>query len=123
MVAYINLAAQAQRTVMIALLMMLSIVAFNTLISPSGGRQPNWVVWIALSIPLLIVLPGIVRGGINSFIWLGFVSLLYFAEAVTAVMSPAARIVDWLHLLVSIALFVGALLFVRWRARANRAAA
>lgn len=120
MIAYINLAACTRRIVIIALLLMLVVVIFNTLIAPTGGRQANWVVCTALSLPLLILLPGVLRAGISSFTWLGFVSLLYFAQAVIAVMSPASRVIDWVHLLDSIALFVGALLFVRWRARANR---
>ena len=123
MMAYKVLAHRAHFITIAALGMMLAIIAINTLIAPTGGRQTNWVVWAALSVPLFILLPGVVRRRVNSYAWLSFVSLLYFAQAVTAVAVPQPRLIDGLHLFASIALFVGALLSLRWRARANRAAA
>lgn len=117
---YKNRAIQARYWVVATVFLMAAITVFNTLIAPAGQRQPSWVVCVALLLPLLIMLPGILRARISSFAWLGFISLLYFAQAVIAVMSSAPRLIDWLHLLDSIALFVGALLFVRWRARASR---
>lgn len=122
MAGYALLAARARRGTLVALPLMLLIVAANTMIAPTEGRSPNWVVWLALSLPLLVLVPGLLRGGIYSFVWLSFISLLYFAQAVTALMMPHARLLDGMHLLVSVALFVGGLLYVRWRARADRGA-
>lgn len=123
MTAYAVLARRAHFITIAALGIMLAIIVINTLVAPTGGRQTNWVVWGALSLPLFILLPGIVRRGVNSYAWLSFVSLLYFAQAVIAVAVPQPRLLDGLHLFASIALFLGALLSLRWRARANRAAA
>lgn len=102
---------------------LLVLVALDTLIMPTGERRANPVVWCVLSLPLLILIPGAWRGRFNSFIWLGFVSMLYFAQAVVALFSSRWRGLDVAQLVFSIALFLGALLFVRWRARANRATA
>lgn len=106
-----------------SLVALLVLVALDTLIMPTGERRANPVVWCFLSLPLLILVPGAWRGRFKSFIWLGFVSMLYFAQAVVALFSPRWRGLDIAQLVFSIALFVGVLLFVRWRARANRAVA
>ncbi|MDB6063344.1 MAG: hypothetical protein JWM78_3447 [Verrucomicrobiaceae bacterium] len=115
-------AERARKMTLVSLVLILLLVAINTLIAPTGGRSANVVVWIALSLPLLVVLPGVLRGGLTSYTWLGFISLLYFAQAVSALFSSASRRYDILQLILSIALFFGALFFVRWRARANRIA-
>ena len=106
-----------------SLFALLVLVALDTLIIPTGGRRAFPLLWCALSLPLVILIPGAWRGRFQSFIWLGFVSMLYFAIAVLALFSTRWRGLDIAQLVFSIALFVGALLFVRWRARANRAAA
>lgn len=111
------------RATLVSLGALLVLVALDTLIVPTGERHANPVVWFGLSLPLLILVPGAWRGRFQSFIWLGFVSMLYFALAVVALFSTRWRGLDIAQLVFSIALFVGALLFVRWRARANRAAA
>ena len=112
----------AHKFTLISLALLLLSIVIDTLVAPTGGRHANPVVWLALSLPLLILLPGLWRGGLNSCVWLGFVSMLYFAQAVVASFSPLWRSLDILQLLFSIALFTGALLFVRWRARALRSA-
>jgi uncharacterized membrane protein len=104
-------------------LLLLAIIAFDTLIAPTGGRQPNPVVWVFLSLPLAIFLPGLWRGGLRSYAWTSFVSLLYFAQAVTAIFAGQQRIADRLDLIASVTLFTCTLIFIRWRARADRAVA
>ena len=123
MAAYLSRSELARKVTLISVLLLLLSIAIDTLVAPTGGRAANPVVWAALSLPLLILLPGIWRGGLSSCVWLGFASMLYFAQAVVALFSPHWRALDILQLLFSIALFIGALLFVRWRARALRAAA
>jgi uncharacterized membrane protein len=108
---------------LLSTLVLLAIIAFETLVAPSGGRQPNPVVWIALSLPLMIFLPGLWRGGLRSYAWLSFVSLLYFAQAVTALFAGQQHLLERLDLIASVALFSCTLLFIRWRARADRALA
>jgi uncharacterized membrane protein len=104
---------------LLATLVLLAVIALQTLVAPSGNRQPNIVVWLVLSLPLLVFLPGLWRGSVRSLAWLSFVSMLYFAQAVTAVFAGLGA-VTVLELLASVALFIFTLLFVRWRARAER---
>jgi uncharacterized membrane protein len=120
---YARNAEWMRQLTLLSLALLLASVVVDTLLMPSGDRHANPVVWFALSLPLLILVPGAWRGRLTSFTWLGFVSMLYFAQAVVALFSPHWRSLDILQLALSITLFSGALLFVRWRARANRAAA
>lgn len=116
-------AAWVRRGALASTALLLIVIAIETLLAPSGGRQPNVVVWCALSLPLAIFLPGLWRGGLRSYAWASFVSLLYFAQAVTALFVVEQRLLDRVDLLASVTLFICTLLFIRWRARADRAAA
>lgn len=121
MANYDVLAQRFQRITFFCLLALLVVIAIDTLIAPSHERAPNVVVWLFLSLPLLIFVPGVQRGRVNSFAWLSFVSLLYFAQSVTALFAPWRRWLDVLHLIFTVSLFLGAMLSVRFTARAQRA--
>lgn len=121
MANYEVLAQRCQRITFLCLMALLIVVAMDTLVIPSRQRAPNVVVWLFLSLPLAIFLPGIRRGAISSFSWLAFVSLLYFAQSVTALFMPSWRWLDVLHLILTVTLFIGAMLAVRYTARARRA--
>ena len=75
---------------------------------------------IVVLLPLLIFLPGLWRGGVRTHVWLCFVVLIYFAAAVTQLFLPQSTALDTIRLLLTVAIFVFALLFIRWRARADR---
>jgi uncharacterized membrane protein len=123
MSSYARMAEIARKVTLIALALLLLTLALETLWMPRGSRVPYALLFlVVISLPLLILVPGVWRGGLSSCVWLGFVSMLYFAQAVVALLSSQARALDLLQLLFSIALFTGALLFVRWRARAIRGA-
>lgn len=119
---YARRAVWARNGALLATLALLALIAFETMIEPTLGRRPNVVVWIALSLPLLVFLPGLWRGGVRSYAWLSFVSMLYFAQAVTALFAASVAPSSIASLAASVTLFVCTLLFVRWRARAERAA-
>ena len=121
MAGYDVLALRCQRATLACLSGLLVVIAIDTLIAPSHERAPNVVMWLILSLPLLIFVPGVWRRGIYSFAWLSFVSLLYFAQSVTALFVPWRRPLDVVHLALSIALFICALLSVRYTARARHA--
>jgi uncharacterized membrane protein len=85
-------------------------------------RQAPWIIWLALMLPLVIFVPGMLRDNLRSYIWVCFVSLLYFMRLVLALF---ARPDDWLAITGMVAvvlLFISAMLYVRWRARELRAA-
>lgn len=97
-------------------------VTLATLVMPSGERAPNPTVWLLVSVPLLILLPGLWRGRVTTHIWLCFVSLFYFLRGMDGLASYRSAL-DVIELSLSIVLFCSALLYVRWRSRALRSAA
>lgn len=101
----------------IGLLVMMMV---TTALLPSGGREPNWIVGLLLSTPLLVLLPGVLRGVVSTHIWASFVAMLYFAIAVTNLFLPRRTLFDGVELLLSLTLFTSAMLFVRWHSRARR---
>lgn len=100
---------------------LLLLIAAGTLVWPGGDRNPSPTIWILQSLPLLVVLPGVIRAGVVAHAWLSFIAMLYFAMAVSNLAVPPLRIIDVLKLIFSIEIFVGAMLYVRWRSRAVRA--
>ena len=84
------------------------------------GGAP-WVVWLALLLPLLLFLPGILRDRPRSFIWLCFVSLLYFMRLVVDLFASPACVSCWVGMFAVVVLFCSAMFYVRWRAQEWRA--
>lgn len=117
---YEVLAHRCRLTTIFCLAALLVVIALDTLIMPSRERSPNVIVWFAVSLPLLIFIPGLRRNSITSFSWLSFVALLYFAQSVTALFTPWWRWLDVIHLALTVTLFIGAMFAVRFTARANR---
>lgn len=127
-------ASLARWVVALNYVLLLLLVAAQTLVWPGPGREPNVTIWILQTLPLLVVMPGIWRGGVRAHAWLSFIAMLYFAAAVanlplsnlsasaaaTSVL-PALRWLNVLEVILSVELFVGAMLYVRWRSRAVRA--
>jgi len=103
--------------------LLLLVIAAGTLVWPGRGRAPSPTIWVLQSLPLLIVLPGLIRAAVSTHTWLSFIAMLYFAMAVANLFVPPLRLLDVLELILSIELFVGGMFYVRWRSRALRAAA
>lgn len=69
----------------------------------------TWKLWIFQSIPLLLVLPGLLKVYFRAHSWLCFVILVYFMAYVVEVGSPLAEVTDWIGLTLSIIIFCGAM--------------
>ncbi len=119
---YAQLSRRALWVTRASLIGLLVLMVLTTVVVPSGGRAPNWIICLLLSAPLLVVLPGVVRGAVAAHIWASFVSMFYFIVAVTNLFLPRRSLFDGLELLLSMTLFVAAMLFARWRSRALRVA-
>ena len=84
-------------------------------------QQAPWVVWLAFLLPLVIFVPGMLRDNLRSFIWLCFVSLLYFMRLVVAVFAHPDDGLAIMGLVAVVVLFCTAMMYVRWRAQEIRA--
>lgn len=93
---------------------LLAALTLSTLVWPSGGRDPNVVIWLLLVIPLVIFLPGMVKGAVRTHAWLCFVTLLYFLMAVPNLFVPGGQWLDAAELTGSVTLFLAAMFYVRW---------
>jgi len=81
-----------------------------------------WVLWLGKLLPLLLFLPGMLKNNLRSYIWLCFVSLLYFIAGVERLFAQPGSMLAVLGMLAVVVLFIAAMLFVRWRARELKAA-
>jgi uncharacterized membrane protein len=77
-------------------------------------RAVLWTVWV---LPLLLFLPGLLRGSWKSHLWLCFVVLVYFMMEVSELFDPRHGVADWIELVAIVVLFVASMLFSRWRQR------
>jgi len=86
-----------------------------------GARA--WVVVSIQLIPLLLVAPGMLTGSPRAHAWLCFIVNLYFIQGVLAAINPARMVFGWLEAIISLVLFVAALLYTRWAYQYARKAA
>ena len=78
-------------------------------------HQP-WIFWLARLLPLLLFLPGMLRDNLRSYIWLCFVSLLYFIALVERLVAQPNNVLSIVGMFSVVTLFIAAMMFVRWRA-------
>jgi uncharacterized membrane protein len=79
-----------------------------------------WIIWLAKLLPLLLFLPGMLRDRLRSYVWLCFVSLLYFIALVERVFAQPGELPGIIGLVSVVTLFIAAMLYVRWRGRELR---
>jgi len=73
--------------------------------------------WVIAAGPLIVFLPGLLRGTWKTYLWLCFVLLAYFMVTVDVLFRPGAGATDWLQLALICVLFTSAMFFARWRQR------
>lgn len=99
---------------------LITLLAVNNLwFAQLHGARVEVILAIEL-IPLLLLLPGLLLGSARAHAWACFVVNLYFIKGVLAAFDPARALFGWVEVLVSLVLFVSALLFVRWRFQWDR---
>jgi uncharacterized membrane protein len=95
---------------------------FATQIWDAWQRAVPAAVWIFWFLPLLVLLPGVIRDRLRSVTWLAFVSLLYFVWAVLRLFAEPQSPRALMEMFAVILLFVCSMFYVRQRARELRAA-
>ena len=84
------------------------------------GRQPSLTIWLVRIVPLLVFVPGMLKRNLRSLAWLCFVVLMYFMIAVTEAMSPLRLWINYVEVVLSVAIFLTAMMTIRWQAQAKR---
>jgi len=77
--------------------------------------QLPWIIWLGKLLPLMLFVPGMLRDKPRSFIWLCFVSLLYFIAMVERIFAQPDSALAATGLVAVILLFISAMLYARWR--------
>lgn len=82
-----------------------------------NNENHSWKLLVFQSLPLVILIPGIVQKRYRSHSWLCFVILAYFMAYVVEVGSQFSELTDWLGLLFSVVIFIGAMMSSRYLQR------
>lgn len=85
------------------------------------AREAPPVIWLLWIVPLLILVPGLLRDSLRSVAWLSFISLMYFLLVVPRVFAESESLRTWLELATVIALFMSSMFYLRTRGRERRA--
>ena len=94
--------------------------AFLQQLADAWQQQLPWIIWLGKLLPLLIFLPGMLRDNLRSYIWLCFVSLMYFVALVERLFALPGNLPAVAGMVAVVTLFVSAMMYVRWRARELR---
>lgn len=76
-----------------------------------------WIIWLAVLLPLAIFVPGMARDNLRSYIWLCFVSLLYFMRLVVSLFADYTNALSIIGMVAVVLMFCSAMMYVRWRSR------
>ena len=83
-----------------------------------GVLAPSPVVLSLLLLPLVFPFRGLFQGRPYTFAWSSFLILIYFIHGVVeAFANPTVRLLASLEILCSVAFYLGAILYARWRGR------
>ena len=112
------LPAALQRTRFLALVCFWCLVlyfGFALLAAATPPAPLMLVAWLLQVLPLLLFLPGLVKGNPRSLLWLSLVDLLYFIHGVLVAFDPARRWLGIVECVLSALLFICLALFLRQR--------
>lgn len=97
------------------------IVLLGTQTMDALQRSAPPIIWAFWFLPLLILLPGLLKDRLRSVAWLSFVTLLYFMWAVLRLFAEPDSVRAVVELCAVIILFLSSMFYVRERAREIRA--
>ena len=83
------------------------------------GARP-WVILLIELVPLMFVVPGMLMGSPRGHSFTCYVVNLYLIKGALAAFDPNRQVFGLLEIAASVAVFVSALLFVRWRYQLER---
>jgi uncharacterized membrane protein len=115
MTDYTSKSANAALVSKICYFFLLAGLAYTTFASNLPETVSVWVVLAVKFVPLLIVLPGLLKNSLRSYIWLCFIVLFYFTRAIVdAYLSEGENLADIALTILTTTLFLSAMMFVKW---------
>ena len=108
-------AALAYRLSMTGYFIQYFLIAVSTLWLVPSNQQPNPVACVFIMVPLLILLPWLLKRSIRAHIWLCFIMLGYFTAAVeNAFLYAIHGWIPFIEIANTVLVFNAAMLFARW---------
>ena|SRR5690606_28184940 len=107
---------------LIGYLLLILLLVVTTFVFPPPAETSLALVLGVKLVPLLILLPGLLKASDRAHIWLCFVVLLYFTQTVLDVTASQGA---WLYILMcglTLALFVSSMMHVHWIKKAAKQA-
>lgn len=102
-----------QRLTAAVYLMLMTVLAITTFYpEPVAGVSPALILGVKL-IPLLLFMVPVFRGDNRGYIWLSFVVIFYFTEAVVSAWLSEGAVVPVVLTILSLSLFVLAMLHLK----------
>ena len=93
--------------------------AYYLIFADLHGARP-WVILLIELVPLMFVVPGMLMGSPRGHSFTCYVVNLYLIKGALAAFDPNRQVFGLLEIAASVAVFVSALLFVRWRYQMDR---
>lgn len=120
---------KTRTTIRLAQLSYFTLIVLSVLATVRGAPDPNqfssmtkfWIAGVITAlipmIPLLIFVVGIIKQRVKTFIWLGYVSLMYFVVTVLMAFNPQLQDIGIATSIITMVLFICCLLITRWNKR------
>lgn len=119
--ASIPMSAQTKNFRLLALtshILLLVLMSYWCFFVESKRSYSALFLFLVYILPLILPLPGILRGKPYTHAWVNFFILIYFMHGLTVVYAePSERMFAILELLLATAMFVGCCMFARLRGR------
>lgn len=96
-----------------------TLLIYNALFADLHGANP-WIIIGTLLVPLLIFMPGMLRGKVRTHAWLCFAVNVYFIYGVLTCFQPERLLYGSLLTGFSLLFFIPAMGYVRWGFQAQR---
>lgn len=98
-------------------LLLLWVILWHGVIAPSEAVAV-WLKPLAWALPLLLPLPGILKGKPYTHAWANFILMLYFVHSLTTLWThPDERLFALIELLLTTGAFIGATYYARYAGR------
>ena len=100
------------------LLILMMIITSLPSYLPDGSS--SWVIASVKLVPLLIVLPGLLKDSLRAYTWLCFIVLFYFTQAVVEAFLSQGASLDLLITLLTVSIFLSAMFYIKWERALGR---
>jgi len=95
-----------------SLLLLLMVVTSLPAFLPENSSVT--VILVVKLLPLLIVLPGMLKDKLRPYIWLCFIVLFYFTQSVVETFLSKGGGLDLIITILTVVLFISAMMHVKW---------